>query len=57
MEQTKFDPREEGQRCGTCDFGDGIFCYNPASEYYGCFRNDWKYCEKWEPEKDEEETL
>ena len=34
---------------------DGFMCNNEESKYFGCFRNDYKTCEKWEEEEEEED--
>ena len=38
------------ERCGNCKHHseDGLFCENPKSYYYAHFRNDWKWCERYE---------
>ena len=48
--------------CQNCEYHippeDAFMCENPQSEYYGCFRNDYKTCDKWsgyiKPEEDGE---
>ena len=49
-------PTVSDERCASCRWHseDKIFCENPESTYYTWFRNDWKWCDKYEPKKEEE---